>query len=503
MKTAKIYITLIIIVLISSCAEEQFAPKRQEESPVVTATSTSITSTCSTYSLIKPKVDFLFLWDNSTSSVFINSSTKAALNGTINRISADFDYHIMLAPLTVPTSASVNYEAKIMTETPTGLSSSALGMKIDRSLASTQLDSFSSAPGSYEEGVSRSVDVIKANISNGVFRPNTHLVVVVMSNGDDSSWHKYPVADADRQAYTDEQTKQLLCLRGSYTPTSGVCTGSSLNSIQLRFMSITAFNQSGSCGGIASWQKGTTYQEVSKNVYTARLQQIGNNSTYDSYDICSQSNFAYIFDGINESIDGTLLKHKYDYWPIATSGSAAIDPNEVYVYKDGTSYPQLTPPVTPGASGFTYLGFQAGQDTRYEPTVGEPFTGYMVQLHGNARVTYPECIRVQTQTPKEYFGYVQLQAKPLESSIQLSINGATIPNSSTNGWELVKSGGTPTYYPSFNIKIQSPTSFCPVASTSYCTGSPAVNKSGYFLKLNGSAVYSNGAQISLTYDPSA
>ena len=84
-------------------------------------------------------------------------------------------------------------------------------------------------------------------------------------------------------------------------------------------------------------------------------------------------------------------------------------------------------------------------------------------------------------------------AKPYEPSIQLTIDGQSIPQSSTNGWTLVKSGGQPEYYSSFKIKIQSP--------TNDAQAFPAVNKSGYFLKLTGSAIYSNSSVVDVQYDP--
>ena len=56
-------------------------------------------SLCSLSTRVAPKVDFLFLWDNTTSSRFINPETAKALKNTINLISPRFDYHIVLAPL--------------------------------------------------------------------------------------------------------------------------------------------------------------------------------------------------------------------------------------------------------------------------------------------------------------------------------------------------------------------------------------------------------------------
>lgn len=503
------------LLFLTSCGEEAFAPKRVSQSTVSNPINVTNFNACSSFSMIKPKVDFLFLWDNSTSSVFINNQTKEALNRTIDNISSRFDYHVLMAPLVVRNTDPLNYQAKLISENTNGLSSSALNLKIDRTLAAQSLN-FSYSQGSKEEGIDRAIDLIKGNVSNGIFRANSYVYVVLMSNQDDSSWERFPVAEADRQVYLEDKAKELLCLRGSYTPQSGNCTGINLNSVQMRFMSITAFNPSGggnSCGGVSSWDQGATYQQFSKKIYSEpyrvngipEYRQSDQNTRadgmFDSYDICSQSSFTSIFDGINASINDTLIQHKYNYWPVASSGASSIDPDEIRVFKDGQEMQKLTAPVAMGATGFTFNNYVQTVNTRYEPTPGEPFTGYVVRLYGNAIVTYPECILVQTQSPKEWFGYINLQTKPVESSIQLKINGQVVPQSTTNGWQLLKSGGQPAYFNSKNIKITGPGDFCPSNSSTYCAATPALNKSGYFLQLFGNAVYSNGATIDVIYDP--
>lgn len=514
MKNRRAIYSILFLLLFTSCGKEVFDPIAKKDTAVSNPVTTNTNSACSAFTLIKPKVDFLFLWDNSTSTTFINDNTKAALNNTINSISSRFDYHMMLAPLVVKSTDPVNYQAKLVTENPDGLSGNALSMKIDASLAAQNLN-FSYSSGSKEQGIERAIDIIKANINNGVFRPNSYTYVVLMSNQDDSSWAvNFPPSSADQQNYLRSKAKEFLCLRGNYNPDTGSCSGANLNALEMRFMSITAFQNGGSCPGVSSWQQGDTYQKFSKQVYQQPYFVNGSNEyrqsdqngrsdgMYDAYNICSQSDFTKIFDGINASINDTLIKHKYNYWPVASSGASSIDPNEIRAFKNGQELQRLSNPIPMGASGFTFTNTVQDVYTRFEPTPGERFEGYVIRLYGDAIVTYPECMRVQTQTPKEYFGYVNLQTKPVESSINLEINGQKISKSSTNGWELVKSGGDPQYFSSKNIKIKGPGQFCPSSSSNYCEETPVVNKSGYFLKLNGNAIYSNGATIEVIYDPS-
>src|SRR5690606_37224578 len=146
-------------------------------------------------------------------------------------------------------------------------------------------------------------------------------------------------------------------------------------------------------------------------------------------------------------------------------------------------------------------------NTRFEPEAGEPFTGYVVRLYGNAQVTYPECMSVRTQTVKEWYGYVHLQSKPVEGSIQLKIDGSPISScgtsysscpSSCNGYVLMKSGGQPQYQSNRNIRITGPQG----SSVNYTPVSPGIVKSGYFLQMCGNAIYSNGANVDVIYDPS-
>lgn len=522
-RNSKKYLTQILLTSclalgLTSCGEESFSTKSKSDGLVTSTVTTSSTSSCASFTLVKPKVDFLFLWDNSSSTTFINDDTKEALAQVVENITDRFDYHIMLSPLVLDNGKSTNYQSKLIASNTDGLASSAISMMIPSSSASASLNSFDPAGGSLESGVSRSVKLIKDNVDNGIFRGGSYLYIVVMSNQDDNSWidtSKASPDESDRVSYIQEQVQKLLCLRGSYSPSSGSCKGDNLNSTQLRFMNITSFTSTdSSCSGVSSVTRGETYQDVSKALYSEPYRLFSGgvvtgsdfnrhidqddraDGLYDSYDICNRSNFTSVFDGINSSINQAIVAHKYDYWPVATSGASAIDPSEVEVFKDGQSIVRLTEPVTnSSASGFTFTNSVQNVDTRYEPTSGESFNGYVVKLYGNARVTYPECMRVKTQTPKEYFGYINMSAKPVESSIVVTINGSQIAQSSTNGWQLMKSNGAAAYFDNKNIKITSP--------TDYSGTLPAVNKSGYFVKLYGSAIYSNGAAVEIYYDPAA
>ena len=493
---------LFLAASIGSCTKAIFSPVKENQDGVINPITTSSTSACAAFTTIKPQVDFLFLWDNSTSSNFINSATKAALNNTVNLISARFDYHILLAPLL----GSGNQYASFASFSPDGLNGQAMGMKIDVSNADAALDTFPTVPGSFENGASRAVNLLSLNSGNGIFRQNAYTIVVVMSNQDDTSWVQgaFP-AEADRQNYLSGRRHELLCIRGNYNPQSGSCAGfTALNSLQMRFMHIGP--QVDRCGGSQPQYSPVhnTYRDLANFIYTADFtnfnpkpnDQLGRPFP-DSHDICNQGNFARIFDGVNNSILDQVLAHKYNFWPVASVSAPAINPSEITVVKNpgGIVIPRLSTPPAPGGTGFIYTDINQTVNTRFEPTPGEPFTGRVIQLFGNGVVTFPECLSVTTQNPVEFFGFVHLQTKPVESTISLTINGVTIPQGGPNGWELLKSGGAPQFFPSFNIRIQGPGNHNPAT--------PAVNRSGYFLKVEGTAIYSNGANVQVIFDPAS
>lgn len=189
-----------------------------------------------------------------------------------------------------------------------------------------------------------------------------------------------------------------------------------------------------------------------------------------------------MYSGVNNSIRQEVINHKYNFWPISNSmdvGSINTNNIEVYKVKEDGSYAQLNPSTT---NGFQFAGARTGQNTRYEPTPGEPASGLFVQLYGDARVTYPDCVAVKTSTNIETYQYVVLPTAPTESTIIIRIRGTEISKGAANGWT----------YEGFrtNQNVKDP-------SSSYTP----LNKTGYFVKLNGSSKYVSGDTVESYYVP--
>ncbi|OFZ27845.1 MAG: hypothetical protein A2381_07560 [Bdellovibrionales bacterium RIFOXYB1_FULL_37_110] len=467
-------IGILSIVLLASCSKEIFGTKKNKATSSVaqkdTFTSDQI---CSEHSVVKPKVDFLFLWDNSASQTYVEPALRNGFNNLVNRISSNFDHHILMAPLIRSTYDSVDVNSFLVSYDNTGLTSSALNRQVPYTIAASKLDQIVSTlnGGNQENGFYRAYEIINNNRTNGIFRNNAYLMIVVMSNGDvrtynNGYWvHPYILT-------TDKN--RLLNLR------------STLGNEQMRFMSLVSHAYDGIPSG---YKKGYAYIAMSSQIYydagqTIRPTDQEGRPDPDSYNIAG-ADYNRIFDGINQSITMVTVAHQYNYWPVALQGN--FDPLTLRVTKyTASGSTSLTPNDT--TNGFVYLGHRNNQNTRYAPTPGEPYTGNVVRLYGSGRVKYPDCVVVAADEQASYYGYFTLSGKPNPSSIQCTKNGTTVTASTSNGFEYIG------YVENKNVKIESP-------SNPDTPGTPAVIQSGFMLKLRGSAIYTNGETFECYFDP--
>lgn len=460
---------VLLFILLFSCAKEEIGVQKATQGDEVPDTIKSSMFACSDHTKIKPPVDLLFVWDNSTSSTFLNSYTKTALQGTIDLVSKDFDYHIMIAPLH-PSNTEGRHP--VIVSDPEGLSSSVIS---NRLVASDQINFFNSTAGSsLEAGFDRVHDLIfteNAAIS-GVFRRSAYTIVILISNGDDNKYmegqpHYNPALDAADYAIRLDNFIRLK---------------NDLNSTQFRFISVVAHNDGISCHGSGGTKIGDRYRRMSNSLYSTSGSDDQSGSSHpDSYDLCNTS-FLNLFDGVNQTIQAIIQPHQYNYWAISKD---PVNPSSIEVTKNnGTKLIKDDP------NGFRYIGFQTNRNRRILPSPGEPYTGYMIELLGSGQVTYPECVVVKSNTPTEYYGFIALDKRPQIDTVHIWINGQEIPQSSSNGWTLYSNN----FIASKNIKVKSP-------SEPHIGGSPADYRSGYFLELHGTAIYDSGSSVSSSYLP--
>lgn len=481
---------LMTSFLLISCTKQEFAANKTSQPSAINPLSTTSTQLCSQKTLISPKVDVLLLWDNSSSALFINSASKNSFNQLITTVSENFDYHILSAPLiTAPTNLASLNEASLVVKDATSVTGAASAILRTKDQAASALN-FTQATGSYEPGVDRATSIIEANRSNGIFRNDAYTIIVVMSNGDDTSCEISTgysrCSSADWTPLMQTKIDHLLCLRGNSSVAS--CTGvTPLNSTMMRFINVAPLTSCSSGLGKINER----YKKVATSIYTAPYTNgwptsNDNLNTYpDNYDICT-IDFSHVFDGVNTAIKQTLIKHTYSFWPVAGTNDS-LDPDTIRVTRDDGKVLVNKTGETAPSDGFAFIGAQNNHYTRILPTQGETFTGQMIQLFGTADddlIVYPHCLTVTYDAVKAQYGYIYLKSgEPLLPSIEVKINGSIVPQDATNGWDYMGLEFTSALDQSLKI-----------------VDFPAGALSGYFIRLNGAAKFKNtaGAAINVT-----
>lgn len=453
-----------VLLALSSCAKEEFATNKGGNSNSTSQALSSSLKLCTQSTLVSPQVDILMLWDNSTSFNIVTPDTRKSMGNLINTVSERFDYHILSAPLISVGSTSLS-SAQLVTKNNTGLSGDALNIIRSKETAASSL-SFPLSNSGAEPGVDRAIQIIEQNRANGIFRQNAYTMVIVISNEDDDS--------------CESETGLSSCSYGSWEPRMKqkinrlINVKNSLGSSMMRFINISPLSPGGCTLDGVRVGENFRYRMVANEMYSINPSKDhlapDLEGAFDSYNLCKK-NFSSIFAGIETSIKQTLILHKYDYWPVA-GAAVSLDPDSIRVVRtDGKILANRTGETSP-SDGYSYVGVQ-NRNTRYAPSAGEPFNGKMIQLHGTEGsdlVVYPQCLTITYTEEKLTYGYYYLPSKPVESSIEVSLNGARVPQSASNGWDLMGFQYTSALDSSLKI-VNLPTGGA---------------SSGYFIRFNGS-----------------
>lgn len=469
-------------IFVVSCGEEILTQSTLDEGFTASNIQAFELNTCSQMTFEKPPVDLLFIVDNSGSSLIQSfSDIKTQISNTINTISGEFDFHIYIAPLIPLNGDSLTQYQAVVSDTstlvhPTTGSSTLSSVNVT---SPENISFFAQATGNNDEhGFSRAEALISANRNNGIFRKRANTVIVNISNGDDNEAIQTIAGNQffDPVAFRNIRNS-LLKFSKRYSDSNSV--SNPLEAESLRYISLVAHS---SCNG---WKRGSNYQQMSREIYEY-MGYSDDPVSRDSEDLCS-GNYSNLFASINSSIQAVVVGHKYDHWKISNAQASQIQEDDVTVSRV-SSNGTITSIPAGSANGFEYLGFRANQNTRYEPTPGEPASGLMIRLNGTARISYPDCIIAKTRTPTEYFGFLALPREPQTGSIRVLVRGQELSQSSTNGWDYIG------WREVKNVKVEGPTGASIL---------PALNKTGYFIQLYGDAIFTNGDTIQVYYKPAS
>ena len=483
----KIYVFSIIIVfnlIIVSCGNEQ-----QFSSPTVSKSESACdyqyyleNTIQNKFSIVGPKVDFIFIWDNSTSmSNYTNNLLLKKVNESVNKLSNTFDVHMLFAPLLKVGDENID-NGYYVADTYSGLDNSIKNKLILKENINSSISNFSKILGSKERGFERSIELINQNKNNGFLRKDSHTIIVLISTGDDT----------DTSQLVNNVATTMINLKNEMG-----------NKRQFRFISIVPHKDQ--CF-IPTTKKSTRYIELSKTIFNyfknnSPKHGIPTNDTYpDSFNACEDSQIVRAIETVNETIN--IDDHIYKFWPIAPS-SFELDPTKIDVKKVDTRNNKIIQMQESNSNGFKYYGDKKVLNIGEPPTEQNIENSHFIQLFGDAKVLYPDYLIVQTQSPQNFFGFLRLQFKPYLKNLYLEIDGKIVPRSKNDpdGWEVVCRGKVinqqcdsgpheqeiqiekPDDWPAYKLK-----------------GDKSL---GYFLKLGKNVIYSNNSVIKVKYFPNS
>ena len=474
-----VFYSLFLLLTLAGCGGEEFGTTPQSAQNNPDTLKNYSHSSCSTYTLIKPKVDVLYVIDNSSSTYYLGSEVKQALSNTVNSLSRDFDYRVIGTPL-LPTSSNTsvaNENFQVMTNS-TGEGLAGIPTDSRRVTSAGNFTFFTTPMSGVERGTQRVVEFINHH-KNGLIRNNAYLIVVLVSNGRD---HDLEVDAGHNNGSTNPVDSYFNIRHASFTNLKN-----SLNAIQLRFMAVTA--QTHNCKP-GYWTSNHSYVRMARQLYQDSLAQ-DNDTKKDAFDLCNSQSISSIFSSINSSIQQVVLDHEYSHWPITfAENNEMVDLNEIRVHKvnsagnsvelvRGTHWDYDGDPAT---SVVRTVNTRSGPNPR--PGPGEPITGrHFVAF--TSPIVYPDCVLVTSKSRVEYFQYVVLPQKPRPETIALRINGQLL---SSDKW--IDETATPQ---TINIKAPYPNAG---------DQNPPVIKTGFMLKLkNSSNYYKSGDNVQVDYIP--
>ncbi len=407
------FLSLLFFTMLTGCGNEQFGTGGQSSNDSVPSVSAFSAQSCSTYTLIKPKVDVLYVVDNSASSYYLSNDVKTALRNTVDSLSRDFDYRVIGTPLIQTANGNEDYQVMTNSTDLAGIPGSP-----KRIQTSSEFTFFANpGGGGYERGLNRVYGFVNYHKGN-LLRNNAYTLVVLLSNG----------RDADIEAQSPYGNGESIYNSSNFTIALNNLKSvkNALMAQQFRFVSVTAHTSCNS-GWFSSLK---SYVQMSKEMYniSGASDQDGD-STPDAYDLCG-GGVSSIFASVNNAIKQVVIAHGYRFWPITfAENNVTVSTDDIKVTKVSTTGAK-TNLVRDVDWTYQDYGSPMPINTRETPTPGEPITGRHFVRFTNL-LNYPDCVLVSSISRTETYNYVVLPKKPL-LPVTVKVNGVEIPQSALN-----------------------------------------------------------------------
>ena len=460
----------------SSCTKDDFARTTVSTGEKAEPIKIEQVVGCSIYS--PPPLDILLLYDNSTSLYYFKRNIKAAIRELGTKLTNFEDYRICIAPLVYQGESNREFKCQSYVQTNPQNSSAST---TPQGLNDITIDGITTNIYS-EKGFERVYNILSKNKYTSaevdpIFRPEAVTVAIVVSNGDDTDYCRDSWGNISECGKINYWSSKLLEYKNE------------LALKQIRFISVVNRQITSTCGGTVRYP-GQRYSLFSRVVYEAQGLTSDARATKDSYDLCS-GDLTQIFTQIAESINNYKVGHKYASWPLGNM--TGKDPAKLQVWKGSQKIELVQGDIQ---NGFTYDPTTTPKNIRESPPISivspaEIYSGPFINLFGAGKVIYPECLYIKKENYTKYYGYIVMNDEPDIETLKVLINGKEIPQTTLNGWIFLG------FKPSIFLLVKSPQDLSPGPVPD--ENPQKYFKTGYVLKLHGSAVYSDGAKIELFY----
>jgi hypothetical protein len=334
--------------------------------------SQSFSATASAGQYTKPKIDILFVQDNSASMITPLATLKPQLDGFLSSMSQSWDLHFTVMPLQSQLSFSSKW---IVAQDCSGADVPAVNCIPISNVAAFNnaptgtnyawINIFDYATGNLDEGFKNTrLNLSSSSVTTTKFlRADAALAVIVLSNGEDASNMVFPTDFMDRgdgmmvpdfsstdavNSYNDFKNYVTTTLKG----------GTGLT----RFYGVVAENNYSNCYGAPTWQ-GSRYMTMAND--------LGGNH----YELCN-GGLNSVLTNIKYQLDSLVEAYRFNYAVVDASHAPVV--SSIVVKKNGVTIPQST------TNGWEYVAFKSNQPISYYPQNSNFRSGYMVKLNGTA-----------------------------------------------------------------------------------------------------------------------
>lgn len=205
--------------------------------------------------------------------------------------------------------------------------------------------------------------VSRTDVGTHFLRSDAVMAIVTLSNGEDRSWASAPAAGT-ANPWIYPSNSYYTGSGGVYDQIKNIKVSPSL----VKYYSLVAHNNR-NCRGLGSWS-GIYYEQHARAL------------NGKSVDICTVS-IANALTTVANDIQGTALPFRRNFLVIATEPNPSTI--QVTKFPGGNTGSPVTIPQD-AANGWTYAGYLTNQYTIDSPIQMDQKTGYMIELHGTARL---------------------------------------------------------------------------------------------------------------------